>query len=299
MSKQGIVVRWSEKSGFGFVAQAPGEADIFVHRTALVECSRLNIGDLVGYDAEFDHAKDKWMALRVTILEQALGDNEGKRYLEHVPHIPSQSDVSTCAATPMSMATHSPTMPAHMDLLAHQPQPLVDPYLVHHHQQMAALTPEHHHYPVGTPLHQPQHMAALTPKHHHYAVGTPLAAPPVSAHHHLMHAQPNMIPPPPAPAPAMDIYGQYVDLHGYHQVPHHLPPQPHHYVAPPAPCETMPAHLLPPGLCETPTPMANAMRQQQQNLSLMAEFGAQTPQAAPAGHGTYINPLFDRADVIC
>lgn len=72
MSKVGIVCRWDEERGFGFIAQDGGQSDIFVHRTCLVGCNLLTVGDKVVFDAVYDDRKSKFQAVSCSITEFAV-----------------------------------------------------------------------------------------------------------------------------------------------------------------------------------------------------------------------------------
>lgn len=63
MSKVGIVKRWDEERGFGFIGQEGGQSDIFVHRTCLVGMNALQVNDRVFYEAIYDDKKSKFQAI--------------------------------------------------------------------------------------------------------------------------------------------------------------------------------------------------------------------------------------------
>lgn len=57
--KMGTVKVWFEDKGFGFIAQADGSPDVFVHRNALEDGQMLVQGAQVQYDSEWDAKKNK------------------------------------------------------------------------------------------------------------------------------------------------------------------------------------------------------------------------------------------------
>jgi len=59
------VKTWTEERGFGFVSTEGGE-DIYVHRTALVDGSVLELQAQVSVDAAWNWEKNKWHATKVT-----------------------------------------------------------------------------------------------------------------------------------------------------------------------------------------------------------------------------------------
>jgi CspA family cold shock protein len=59
MSSSGTVKMWNDEKGFGFVTPEDGGEDLFVHRSALVECEALERDDVVKFDKEYDDRKGK------------------------------------------------------------------------------------------------------------------------------------------------------------------------------------------------------------------------------------------------
>jgi len=65
MACSGRVKSWNDNKGFGFI-EAEGEEDIFVHRSHLVGCEALKVGDEVKFDKTTDEQKGKTRAENVT-----------------------------------------------------------------------------------------------------------------------------------------------------------------------------------------------------------------------------------------
>jgi len=61
----GTVKVWFDDKGFGFIAPADGSADVFVHRSHLLDGQLLTQGASVRFDANWDFAKGKFIASRV------------------------------------------------------------------------------------------------------------------------------------------------------------------------------------------------------------------------------------------
>mmetsp|Transcript_33336 Transcript_33336/g.85168 ORF Transcript_33336/g.85168 Transcript_33336/m.85168 type:complete len:207 (-) Transcript_33336:128-748(-) len=59
----GVVKKWFEEKGFGFLTPEGRGQDVFVHRRALVGTYALEEGAQVAFEAEFDEEKNKWKAV--------------------------------------------------------------------------------------------------------------------------------------------------------------------------------------------------------------------------------------------
>jgi len=68
MSKTGSVARWEEDRGFGFISQAGGQSDVFVHRSSLIGCNTLSVGSQVRYESIFDDRKQKFQTLSCSLM---------------------------------------------------------------------------------------------------------------------------------------------------------------------------------------------------------------------------------------
>lgn len=127
MSKIGIVKRWDDDRGFGFIGQDGGQADIFVHRTCLMgHVNMLNVGDKVSYDAIYDDRKQKFQAITCHLVESVVpsprlsgGMGQFVQVVQHlmdmgVPHMISQpammSPIGVMSPCAMSSNGISPNM---------------------------------------------------------------------------------------------------------------------------------------------------------------------------------------------
>eukprot|EP00927_Polykrikos_kofoidii_P083521 TRINITY_DN8571_c1_g1_i3.p1 TRINITY_DN8571_c1_g1~~TRINITY_DN8571_c1_g1_i3.p1 ORF type:complete len:168 (+),score=46.54 TRINITY_DN8571_c1_g1_i3:99-602(+) len=66
MSKSGTCKFFNDAKGYGFIMQAEGGEDLFVHRTQLTDGQTLVEGDTVQYDQAWDDRKGKAIAQNVT-----------------------------------------------------------------------------------------------------------------------------------------------------------------------------------------------------------------------------------------
>ena len=80
----GVVKRWIDDKGFGFIAPDNGDADIFVHCSVLSGGSkRLEAGDEVEYKSEYDERRGKWRCSICTVTKGGSGYSycgKGSRY---------------------------------------------------------------------------------------------------------------------------------------------------------------------------------------------------------------------------
>jgi len=67
--KLGVIVKWNEKSGFGFISQENAPNDIFVHRCCLKDRNTLAVGLLVTYDFFWDDRKNKFQASYCHVID--------------------------------------------------------------------------------------------------------------------------------------------------------------------------------------------------------------------------------------
>merc|ERR1711874_305718 len=58
----GVVKKWMDEKGFGFISPDDGGDDVFVHRSALSDVDYLEEGDTVKYQVEYDDRKGKYKA---------------------------------------------------------------------------------------------------------------------------------------------------------------------------------------------------------------------------------------------
>jgi cold shock protein len=70
MRQRAIVVKWNKAAGWGFLAPENGDADLFVHISAIEGRRRLNEGDTVEF--ECGEYNGKPLAQNVTVLGGAL-----------------------------------------------------------------------------------------------------------------------------------------------------------------------------------------------------------------------------------
>lgn len=181
-TQQGIVVRWNETSGFGFLSQED-KNDIFVHRTALINGDRLHLGDRCSFESIWDESKQKFMARSVRVIE--YGVEEASKMTDCVGILPTpvpkapvpkinllrvpSSQCSTAASSPCS---------ARSSIAASMPSPMAsfDP-LYGMQPQMSA--PMMHDPFLGLPMHQDPFLQAAP-----MAQDPFLATPPME---HMMH----------------------------------------------------------------------------------------------------------------
>jgi cold shock CspA family protein len=72
--KLGVIVKWNEKSGFGFISQENAPNDIFVHRCCLTDRNALAVGQLVTYDFFWDDRKNKFQASFCHVIDNPTQD---------------------------------------------------------------------------------------------------------------------------------------------------------------------------------------------------------------------------------
>eukprot|EP00440_Ansanella_granifera_P029270 gb/GFBE01031793.1/.p1 GENE.gb/GFBE01031793.1/~~gb/GFBE01031793.1/.p1 ORF type:complete len:178 (+),score=19.03 gb/GFBE01031793.1/:1-534(+) len=65
---KGVMQRWNEEKGFGFIVPDDGGSDVFCHRKALVDAETCYNGDEVRFRIEFDDRRGKDRASDVEIL---------------------------------------------------------------------------------------------------------------------------------------------------------------------------------------------------------------------------------------
>ena len=63
----GVVKKWVEKQGNGFIVPEQGRTDLFVHGHGLVRMSSLPVGATVHYDVEYSEAKSRYLAVNVVV----------------------------------------------------------------------------------------------------------------------------------------------------------------------------------------------------------------------------------------
>lgn len=68
MSTTGEVRMYNEERGFGFIRPDDAIEDIFFHVRAIVGTSTLSRGDVVEYDTELDHTRNKICAINVRAI---------------------------------------------------------------------------------------------------------------------------------------------------------------------------------------------------------------------------------------
>merc|ERR1719240_2092482 len=71
----GIVKRWFDDKGFGFIEPEDGSEDVFVHVSVVNE--DIGQGDSVDYETEYDDRKGKWKASTVIITSKGSGGGGG------------------------------------------------------------------------------------------------------------------------------------------------------------------------------------------------------------------------------
>lgn len=70
-AKLGVIIKWDEKRGFGFIAQEHEQNDIFVHRVCLNDRTSVNVGQLVEFDFFWDNRKNKYQATFCQVIDNA------------------------------------------------------------------------------------------------------------------------------------------------------------------------------------------------------------------------------------
>mmetsp|Transcript_136300 Transcript_136300/g.235963 ORF Transcript_136300/g.235963 Transcript_136300/m.235963 type:complete len:855 (+) Transcript_136300:164-2728(+) len=72
-SSTGIVKAWMESRGMGFISPSSGEADLFVHRSNLIDCQSLAQGAHVTFESHWDVQKNKPIAKNVRMADSSAG----------------------------------------------------------------------------------------------------------------------------------------------------------------------------------------------------------------------------------
>lgn len=71
--QSGIVKAWMEARGMGFISPVSGEADLFVHRSNLIDCQALAQGASVTFESHWDMQKGKPIAKNVSMADPSAG----------------------------------------------------------------------------------------------------------------------------------------------------------------------------------------------------------------------------------
>ncbi|KAL9138832.1 cold shock domain [Amphidinium carterae] len=80
MASTGVVKKWNEEKGFGFISPENGGDDLFAHRTALMDdLKSLVEGDKVEFDERYDERKGKTRAENVRVMGGGGGGGGGGR----------------------------------------------------------------------------------------------------------------------------------------------------------------------------------------------------------------------------
>eukprot|EP00421_Protoceratium_reticulatum_P020071 CAMPEP_0168381118 /NCGR_PEP_ID=MMETSP0228-20121227/12712_1 /TAXON_ID=133427 /ORGANISM="Protoceratium reticulatum, Strain CCCM 535 (=CCMP 1889)" /LENGTH=76 /DNA_ID=CAMNT_0008394207 /DNA_START=51 /DNA_END=277 /DNA_ORIENTATION=+ len=68
MSKSGVMKRWNDEKGYGFIRPDDGGEDVFLHRSALPQGEEINDGDALRFDVSYDEQKGKTKASNASIV---------------------------------------------------------------------------------------------------------------------------------------------------------------------------------------------------------------------------------------
>ncbi|KAL9138830.1 cold shock domain [Amphidinium carterae] len=86
MASTGVVKKWNEEKGFGFISPENGGDDLFAHRTALMDdLKSLVEGDKVEFDERYDERKGKTRAENVRVMGGGGGGGGGRRSRSRSP----------------------------------------------------------------------------------------------------------------------------------------------------------------------------------------------------------------------
>ena len=78
----GVVKKWVEEKGYGFIVPEQGRTDLFVHRHGLVRMSSLPVGATVQYDVEYCDSKSRYLAVNVVVQNV-------DQFSQTAPNVPS------------------------------------------------------------------------------------------------------------------------------------------------------------------------------------------------------------------
>jgi CspA family cold shock protein len=98
----GVVKAWMEDRGMGFITPSDGSEDLFVHRSFLLDGTKLTIGAHVAFNPDYDTVKDKLVARNVRGAA-AKGAGKGKGVPPHQPAYVQPPPPQLDAASAMSI----------------------------------------------------------------------------------------------------------------------------------------------------------------------------------------------------
>merc|ERR1712107_327099 len=71
---EGIIMRWQEDRGFGFIRPSKGGDDVFCHATQVQGGEQLGPGDKVSFVNEYNEMRGNYAASNVKLLEKGTGE---------------------------------------------------------------------------------------------------------------------------------------------------------------------------------------------------------------------------------
>jgi cold shock CspA family protein len=103
--ENGVVKAWLEDRGMGFITPASGQADVFVHRSNIINGQSLVPGQPVMFESAWDSVKNKAIAKRVSMT--ALGPAPIAFPAQPAPAVEQPGDNLFISGLPLTMTEES------------------------------------------------------------------------------------------------------------------------------------------------------------------------------------------------